>query len=629
MAKTTAEVSTPYQKFHTTTEGGPRGTNRVSGLQTWNIFVFSQVQQQVAKMGICSAFLFCLLIGIAISEEVSIGDSSQDSLVPVTIFVTAEQYEACKEYGDCTFTPQSVSLNESGEIHGKLEGKSYFELCRKIHFKMEKLEAEHPEVKYLKLKFIQMFDSYSSEFDFESEKGELVGMKILDFVKNLIEKLKVELKDKLHKPEPIPTIETTTSEEEITAEPETGHPMLVGSIRGIPGIHFPNYTEIPITSFSCSDKTLIPGFYADLETGCQVFHLCYEHRRESFLCPIGTIFNQPILACDYWYSANCSLAPIYYEDPNIPEPEKIPIVIEEIVKHPKKDVVSKDFLQFLPVKAKVADIPKFDKPIKTPKLKPVTLEDTEVIADKIFDGILSLGSKVISKTSDMLHKIPDPQYEAPIVSKSFPFEDKLASKAFSAFGKAKKLTSAAKLTGAAKIASAAAFTSGKAKIASFAALPMVKAKVASAAALPMVKAKVASAAALPMVKAKVALAAALPMAKTKVAAASIPLVKAKTASMKIPIVKGKLFTLPLAKTKLGAAAIPALKAKKTAMAVPYLKMAALKPKFVVAPLKVKSAIALPMMKTKLAKAAISPLTKKALALGYLKLLKAKKLAVMG
>ncbi|GIX85156.1 hypothetical protein CDAR_100221 [Caerostris darwini] len=84
------------------------------------------------------------------------------------------------------------------------------------------------------------------------------------------------------------------------------HTLQVGSIRGIPGIHFPDYDEIPITNFTCADKC-IPGFYADLDTGCQVFHVCWPHRMESFLCPIGTIFNQAILSCDYWYSVNCSI----------------------------------------------------------------------------------------------------------------------------------------------------------------------------------------------------------------------------------------------------------------------------------------------------------------------------------
>ena len=43
-------------------------------------------------------------------------------------------------------------------------------------------------------------------------------------------------------------------------------------IPGIPGVpwkDYPVYTEIPHTSFSCS-YTNYPGFYADVETGCQV-----------------------------------------------------------------------------------------------------------------------------------------------------------------------------------------------------------------------------------------------------------------------------------------------------------------------------------------------------------------------
>ncbi|GBM90982.1 hypothetical protein AVEN_226769-1 [Araneus ventricosus] len=83
-------------------------------------------------------------------------------------------------------------------------------------------------------------------------------------------------------------------------------------IRGSPEVDYPTYYVIPKTSFRCSDQLYNPGFYADTETRCQVFHYCYEHRQESFLCPMGTIFNQPILACDYWYSSNCSLAPSYY-----------------------------------------------------------------------------------------------------------------------------------------------------------------------------------------------------------------------------------------------------------------------------------------------------------------------------
>lgn len=44
-----------------------------------------------------------------------------------------------------------------------------------------------------------------------------------------------------------------------------------------------------------------------------MFHVCWPHRRESFLCPIGTLFNQAILACDYWYSTNCSLSSLFFD----------------------------------------------------------------------------------------------------------------------------------------------------------------------------------------------------------------------------------------------------------------------------------------------------------------------------
>lgn len=41
-------------------------------------------------------------------------------------------------------------------------------------------------------------------------------------------------------------------------------------IRGTPGVDYPNYSEIPKTSFKCSEQKYIPGFYADVETQCQV-----------------------------------------------------------------------------------------------------------------------------------------------------------------------------------------------------------------------------------------------------------------------------------------------------------------------------------------------------------------------
>nr|XP_042903342.1 uncharacterized protein LOC107436843 isoform X2 [Parasteatoda tepidariorum] len=86
---------------------------------------------------------------------------------------------------------------------------------------------------------------------------------------------------------------------------------VLAKVRGIPGVDYPNYSSIPKTSFKCPDFK--PGFYADLETRCQVFHYCYEHRKESFLCQEGTIFNEAIKSCDYWYSSECDSTQTLYE----------------------------------------------------------------------------------------------------------------------------------------------------------------------------------------------------------------------------------------------------------------------------------------------------------------------------
>ncbi|KMR04523.1 cuticular protein analogous to peritrophins 1-j precursor [Lasius niger] len=54
-------------------------------------------------------------------------------------------------------------------------------------------------------------------------------------------------------------------------------------VTGQPGVDYPALTSIPATSFSC--RGLRGGYYADLETNCQVFHICDNGRKISFLCP--------------------------------------------------------------------------------------------------------------------------------------------------------------------------------------------------------------------------------------------------------------------------------------------------------------------------------------------------------
>ncbi|XP_055334778.1 uncharacterized protein LOC129585899 [Paramacrobiotus metropolitanus] len=85
----------------------------------------------------------------------------------------------------------------------------------------------------------------------------------------------------------------------------------------VPGITYPMFSRIPKTTFSCDDVPQ-PGFYADTETDCQVYHRC-EQRNEymySYLCPNQTLFNQILLVCDWWYNVDCSKVKTFYSYSN-------------------------------------------------------------------------------------------------------------------------------------------------------------------------------------------------------------------------------------------------------------------------------------------------------------------------
>jgi hypothetical protein len=85
-----------------------------------------------------------------------------------------------------------------------------------------------------------------------------------------------------------------------TASPTDGGPQQHYSI-----------DSLPQTSFTCEDKPQ-DGLYADVETQCQVFHLCRTISgrltlESSFVCPLGTVFNQPEGNCDTWKEVDCAL----------------------------------------------------------------------------------------------------------------------------------------------------------------------------------------------------------------------------------------------------------------------------------------------------------------------------------
>ncbi|XP_035206238.1 uncharacterized protein LOC118181259 [Stegodyphus dumicola] len=559
--------------------------------------------------------------------------------------------------------------------------------CEQLMSTIDEIELRHPEFKSEKFELLSRFRYYLAEYSqfFKVEYPGAPVLKFLNLILAVIEKIKYDYHMGLaeeafltkdvdaEKQVDVATYVSTQAPEEIIAEEETDilSPGFVGSVRGIPGEHYPNYSEVPITSFTCEDKKYIPGFYADLETGCQVFHVCYQHRRESFLCPVGTTFNQPILACDYWYSSNCSLSPLYY-DINAPteeiakptseveatigalitsviEGEKTvpPIEVKTDAKVEQNELAS--IIKFLPVKAEVLSFPEEPKEVLVES--PVPVKDVEETASKVFDSLLSTSTQIVGKTRDVVKAIPDvgdaeivkhgtigkaAVSAVPILGKAKLAKVKIATAAVPFVAKT-KLAAGVPLVSKTKLAAAAVPLLAKAKLAAAAGVPLVsKTKLAAAgaakakiAAVPFIaktklagaaKAKVA--AAVPLVaKTKLAAASATKVAATakaiKVAAAGLP--KFKVAKASIPVVKGKMLALPLGKKKFAAAALP-FKVKAATKFVPAVKLGAA----------AKSKLAFIPLKAKIAKAAvISPVTKKALALAYMKLMKAKKMAIMG
>lgn len=80
------------------------------------------------------------------------------------------------------------------------------------------------------------------------------------------------------------------------------------AIPGEPEIDYPIFSEIPETSFDCNQQEF-PGYYADVEARCQVFHICALNKTFNFLCPNGTIFSQETLVCVWWNQFDCNSAP--------------------------------------------------------------------------------------------------------------------------------------------------------------------------------------------------------------------------------------------------------------------------------------------------------------------------------
>ena len=89
-------------------------------------------------------------------------------------------------------------------------------------------------------------------------------------------------------------------------------------IRGIRERDYPVRTEVPEIPFSC-EGLVDGGLYGDPgpESRCQVFHRCISDgkaglSKQSFLCPVGTLFRQRDLVCGWWHNVECSTTKAFY-----------------------------------------------------------------------------------------------------------------------------------------------------------------------------------------------------------------------------------------------------------------------------------------------------------------------------
>uniref|UniRef100_A0A336MMM2 CSON003794 protein n=1 Tax=Culicoides sonorensis TaxID=179676 RepID=A0A336MMM2_CULSO len=95
--------------------------------------------------------------------------------------------------------------------------------------------------------------------------------------------------------------------------------------------------NFPRTTFSCSGRPA--GYYADVETGCQIYHMCDGQGRQfTNICPNATLFQQRMLICDHWYMVNCDRAESQRDQPFVTEEERI-----YEIRTPRPDILDRPY----------------------------------------------------------------------------------------------------------------------------------------------------------------------------------------------------------------------------------------------------------------------------------------------
>lgn len=67
--------------------------------------------------------------------------------------------------------------------------------------------------------------------------------------------------------------------------------------------------------YVCDDQSLVGSLMSIVLFEIQVFHVCQaDGRKNDFLCPVGTIFNQEHFVCDWWQNFRCQDTPSFYSN---------------------------------------------------------------------------------------------------------------------------------------------------------------------------------------------------------------------------------------------------------------------------------------------------------------------------
>ncbi|XP_055340553.1 uncharacterized protein LOC129589729 [Paramacrobiotus metropolitanus] len=95
-----------------------------------------------------------------------------------------------------------------------------------------------------------------------------------------------------------------------------------------PGQDYPDLSEIPAGSFDCTQHS--PGFYADVESRCQVVRRCdVNGNQTAYLCPNMTVFNQITLTCHWFWDVDCSKSTDFYDYSNSRLYQNVPLLDDE------------------------------------------------------------------------------------------------------------------------------------------------------------------------------------------------------------------------------------------------------------------------------------------------------------